>query len=132
MEQSRHVKSSAVRAMVRVQRNQRGARQDYRHAPESMNMKPSRFSEMAHAATLNFLQEEVMVRLKEERVGKKSKQQREGKKSKLDHFLRNRDEPKVNWKRSIKEDESFSCGIETSQKRIGIDRSKSTRAWSLS
>jgi hypothetical protein len=50
----------------------------------------------------------VMVRLKEERVlGKKAMQQREGKKSKLDHFLRNQDQPKENWKRSIKEHESF-------------------------
>jgi hypothetical protein len=68
-----------------------------------MNMKPSRFSEMAIAATLKFLQEEVMVRLKGERVlGKKAMQQREGKKSKLDHFLRNQDQPK-----EIKEHESF-------------------------
>jgi IS5 family transposase len=94
--------------MVRVKRNAPGTSQDYRHAPESMNLKPSRFSVMANAATLKFLQEEVMVRLKEERVlGKKAMQQREGKKSKLDHFLRNQDQPKENWKGSIKEHESF-------------------------
>jgi hypothetical protein len=40
-------------------------------------------------------------------IGKKAMQQREGKKSKLDHFLRNQDQPKENWKRSINEHESF-------------------------